>query len=141
MDAYGLWLLLGLIAGAAFVAFARSGGPGRERAIYANGLLIAAAVYPVFAMIWGDGIWLTVEMAGLVGFGILAWIGRYRSSPFLAVGWLLHPLWDVGLHLWGPGAHIAPTWYAIACVSFDVLLAAVILQRLAILRRPQGLPA
>jgi hypothetical protein len=35
----------------------------------------------------------------------------------------LHPLWDVVLHYVGPGHSFTPWAYAIACVSFDWLVA------------------
>jgi len=50
-----------------------------------------------------------------------------RGSPYwLAAGWALHPLWDVGLHYIGPGHSFAPMTYAIACISFDLVVAAYI---------------
>ena len=123
------WLVAGLLAGAWYVWFASKGHPGRERKAYSNGLLIAAVIYLFFALVPFDAGWLGVEALGVVAYGILVWLGRHVSFYFVAVGWLLHPLWDVALHLRGPGRHIVPDWYAIACVSFDVLLAAVIAYR------------
>lgn len=50
-----------------------------------------------------------------------------RGSPYwLAAGWALHPVWGVMLHYFGPGRPFAPWTYAIACVSFDLLVAAYI---------------
>lgn len=49
-----------------------------------------------------------------------------RNTLFaLVVGdrWAAHPLWDVGLHLLGGGRDFAPAWYAIACISFDGVVA------------------
>lgn len=42
------------------------------------------------------------------------------------LGWLAHPLWDVGLHLIAQGRDFTPSVYAIACLSFDLLVAAYI---------------
>ncbi|TKB43139.1 DUF6010 family protein [Thalassotalea mangrovi] len=53
-----------------------------------------------------------------------------RNRIWLALGWLLHPVWDIGLHLQGPGWHIVPPWYAVACVSFDILVAIYIVWRI-----------
>ena len=64
-----------------------------------------------------------------VGYPLALGITLAVVAAALAVGWQLHSVWDVGLHLRGPGRHVAPDWYAIACVSFDVLLAVVIARR------------
>src|SRR5687768_18362866 len=54
----------------------------------------------------------------------------FRSSArWLALGWALHPVWDFGLHYFGPGRGIGPPFYAIACLSFDWVVAAYILIR------------
>ncbi len=123
------WLVAGALAGAWYIWFASKGHTGRERKAYSNGLLIAAAIYLLFALIAVDAAWLGVEALGVVAYGTFVWLGRRFSFYFVAAGWLLHPIWDVGLHLRGPGRHVAPDWYAIACVSFDVLLAIVIARR------------
>jgi outer membrane protein assembly factor BamB len=120
-----LWLLLGLILGGAFLAFARA-QRGAERRVLALGLLVAAAIYVGFALIGAGPVWLLVEALGVAAYGVLAWLGLRRSPFWLAVGWALHPAWDVCLHLVGAGAAFAPEWYAIACISFDLLVAAYI---------------
>lgn len=124
-----VWLVVGLLAGAWYIWFASKSHVGRERKAYTNGLLIAAAIYPLFALLAGDLFWLGVEVIGIPAYGLFVWLGRRVSFYFVAAGWLLHPIWDVGLHLFGPGRHVVPDWYAIACVSFDVLLAVVIARR------------
>ena len=125
------WLVVGVLAGAWYVAFASKGHAGRERRAYSNGLLIAAIIYLFFALFPFDVTWLGIEALGVVAYGILVWLGRRYSFYFVAAGWLLHPIWDVVLHLRGPGRHVVPDWYAIACVSFDVLLAVVIARQVA----------
>ncbi len=125
------WLVAGLLAGAWYIAFASKSHAGRERKAYSNGLLIAAAIYLVFALFPPDAVWLGIEALGVVAYGVFVWLGRRFSFYFVAAGWLLHPIWDVVLHLDGPGRHIVPGWYAIACVSFDVLLAVVIARQVA----------
>lgn len=130
IDTYtAFWLAAGALSGAWYLWFASKGHVGRERKAYSNGLLIAAVIYPLFALLSFDAVWLGVEILGVAAYGLFVWLGRRVSFYFVAAGWLLHPIWDVGLHLAGPGHHIVPDWYAIACVSFDVLLAAVIAYR------------
>lgn len=88
------------------------------------GLLVAAAlIYIGFALgANATSGQVLVEVAGLVMFGSFAWLGMTRSQWWLALGWLLHPLWDVGLHLFGPAKHLAPDWYAHACLTFDLVI-------------------
>ncbi|RZI85335.1 MAG: hypothetical protein EOP38_05395 [Rubrivivax sp.] len=86
---------------------------------------MAALIYVGFA--WQEpssSPWLAIEFAGVVVYGTFGVLGLKGSWNWLIAGWLLHPLWDLALHHAGPGAHIAPAWYAIACLAFDVIVAA-----------------
>ena len=58
--------------------------------------------------------------------GLIGWRG---SAKWLGLGWAVHPVWDFGLHHLGPGHGIGPWTYAIACISFDWVVAAYILIR------------
>ena len=53
-------------------------------------------------------------------------VGLFGSVWWIVAGWALHPLWDVGVHFLGPGRSFAPETYTIACLSFDLLVAAYI---------------
>jgi hypothetical protein len=90
-------------------------------------LFAAAGAYFGFAVAAGAGpIWTLVELAQVVAFGTMALLGLRGSAYWLAAGWALHPLWDVGLHYLGPGRLFAPMSYAFACISFDLLVAGYI---------------
>jgi hypothetical protein len=90
-------------------------------------LVTAAGAYFGFAIAAGAGpIWTLVELAQVVIFGTMALLGLRGSPYWLAAGWALHPLWDVGLHYMGPGRLFAPMTYAVACISFDLVVAAYI---------------
>ena len=58
-----------------------------------------------------------IEAVGVAVFGRMWWI---------VAGWALHPLWDVGLHYLGRGRPFAPETHTIACLSFDLLVAAYV---------------
>lgn len=118
-----LWFLLGLILAALFMFFARSQGVHRERMILAQGLLIAAIIYVGFAAVWGNRFWIAVEVGGLLIYGLFAFLALRYTIVWLAVGWAAHPFWDIFLHWMGQGHIIAPEWYVIACLSFDLLVA------------------
>ena len=91
-------------------------------------LFIAAGAYFGFATsgreVLGTGqVWMLVELAQVVVFGTMALLGLRGSPYWIAAGWALHPFWDVVVHYVGPGHPFTPWTYAIACVSFDWLVA------------------
>ena len=127
--------MLGLVFGVALLLYARSYREKGEKLILAKALVIAAAIYVLFALIWGNTTWLVIETAGMPLYGFFAWASVRYSAYWLAIGWLLHPLWDVWLHLLGPGATVAPEWYAVACITFDILVASYIFYRVKFWRQ------
>ena len=124
-----LWLLLGLVFGALFLAFARAQGQAEVRTL-AAGLVVAAIIYVGFAFAQASVSWVLFEIAGVAFYGALAWLGIRHSVLWLAAGWALHTLWDTWLHLFGGGASFAPEWYVVACISFDLLVAVYVACRL-----------
>ena len=91
-------------------------------------LFIAAGAYFGFAIVGREVVgtqpnWMLVELVQVVVFATLALLGLRGSPYWLAAGWALHPLWDFVLHYIGPGHSFTPWTYAIACVSFDWLIA------------------
>lgn len=98
------------------------------RAVLVIFLFIAAGAYFGFATVGREivdtqPIWILVELAQVIVFGTLALLGLRGSPYWIAIGWALHPFWDVVLHYIGPGHSFTPWTYAIACVSFDWLVA------------------
>src|ERR687897_1302490 len=91
-------------------------------------LVIAAGAYFGFATVGRDlvgsnQVWMLVELAQAIVFGAIGLLGLRGSPYWIAAGWALHPFWDVVLHYIGPGYSFTPWTYAIACVSFDWLVA------------------
>jgi hypothetical protein len=91
-------------------------------------LFAAAGAYFGFATVGREvtgapAIWTPIELLQVVVFGTMALLGLRGSPYWLAAGWALHPLWDVLMHYIGPGQAFTPWTYAIACVSFDWLVA------------------
>jgi hypothetical protein len=91
-------------------------------------LVIAAGAYFGFAtvgrdLVGSDQVWILVELAQAVVFGAIGLLGLRGSPYWIAVGWALHPFWDVVVHYVGPGHTFTPWTYAIACVSFDWIIA------------------
>jgi hypothetical protein len=129
-------VILGAVLGGLFVILANRRGRRTEATLFAIGLFVAALIYLALALARDGGRWLATESAGVAIFGTLAWLGM-RSSPWwLALGWLGHVAWDVGLHL-DQVQPIAPRWYPLLCVGFDLIVAGFVLGRVAPSLEPQ----
>jgi len=97
------------------------------RTLLATVLFAAAGAYLGFAFQEGvSRLWLLIELLQCIAFGTLGLIGWRGPAKWLALGWLLHPVWDFGLHYIGPGRSFAPWTYALVCISFDWVVAAYI---------------
>ena len=97
------------------------------RTLLATVLFAAAGAYFGFAVAaQPPAIWGLLELLQVVAFGTLGLMGWKGSAKWLALGWLLHPVWDFGVHHLGPGRSFAPLTYVFACVTFDWVVAAYI---------------
>jgi hypothetical protein len=120
-------LVVGILLAFGFLWWARERSDG-GRLVYAVGLGVTALVYVVFAVIGGASARsLGLEALGVLLYGGLAWAGHRKSAALLALGWAMHVLWDVSLHLHGTGAGYTPEWYPWGCVSFDLMVAGAVL--------------
>ncbi len=87
----------------------------------------AAGAYFGFAVVGQAGpLWLLIELGHIICFGVMGLLGLRGSVYWIAAGWALHPVWDIALHYVGPGNAFAPWPYTIACVSFDLVVAAYV---------------
>jgi hypothetical protein len=122
-----LYLLAGAAGAMLFATLVRHfavGNPGRR---HATALVVAALLYVAFAAHGGSGDGILIEAAGVAVFGGIALLGLTRRAPaLLALGWALHPVWDVALHSTGAGLQYTPHGYVPACIGFDLLLAMLI---------------
>lgn len=123
-------LIEGAIGGAAIaiVAFVLShfARDLAGRAFLVIFLFTAAGAYFGFVVIaQAAPIWMPIEISHIIAFGTMGLLGLRGSPHWIAAGWALHPVWDIGLHYIGPGT-FAPWTYAIACLSFDLVVAAYI---------------
>ncbi|MEW5931483.1 MAG: DUF6010 family protein, partial [Gemmatimonadota bacterium] len=83
-----------------------------------------------------------LELAGTAAFGGVALLGLVRRSPgTVALGWALHPVWDVALHTWGTMEAYTPEGWVVACIGFDLLLAGLIARGRAGAPAPVPAPA
>lgn len=98
--------------------------------LLASALVLSSLPYLLFAAYSQCNVvhW-QVEATGTLLFLLIALLGAFKGLRYLAWGWLMHPLWDLGLH-WQTAqrpSHCA--LYVVSCALFDVLLAATILRR------------
>jgi len=100
------------------------------RTLLATVLFAAAGAYFGFAVVAPvSRVWLLIELLQCIAYGTMGLIGWRGSAKWLALGWALHPVWDLGVHYLGPGRDIGPWTYAVACLSFDWVVAAYIFIR------------
>lgn len=130
-------ILIGALLGALFAIFARM-RRGAESRVLALGLVVAALIYVGLALAAPERRWLLIELAGVVLYAAIAWLGLRFSPWWLALGWVGHVGWDVGLHLDRPQSLVGD-WYPLLCVGFDLVVAGFVVNTsLALARsRPQ----
>lgn len=129
MITYSIYLALGFVLTVPLLILANKRSFVDSQQLLLASLVFAAIIYVGFALIWGNFFWITMEWLGILAFGLFGWLSVTKHPLWLAAGWLLHPLWDLLLHQFGPAKHIAPEWYVIACVSFDITVAGYIAYR------------
>ena len=132
-------VLAGAVLGVLFVLLADSRTSLGETRLLALGLVVAALIYVAFALFGADGRWLALEVIGLALFAGVAWLGLHASLWWLALGWVAHVGWDVGLHLDRTQPLVGP-WYPLACVGFDLVVAGFLLSVARTARSSRGPP-
>ena len=129
-------LIVGVFLAVLFLLWTRS-RPDAGMRLYAIGLGVTALIYFLFALIGGpSGRSLGLETLGVVLYGGAAWLGYRRGTMILALGWALHSVWDLALHLQGMGAGYTPDWYPWGCVSFDLMVGGAVLTTVRAARSP-----
>ncbi len=125
-----LEIALGVVFGALLVLFARSRGPRSESVVLAVGLIVTALLYVAFALAGGTSArWSALEVLGVFAFSAFAWLGLRTSPAWLALGWAVHVVWDVGLHLGAGAPAFVPTFFPGFCIGFDLLVAGYLAAR------------
>jgi len=134
-----LQILAGAVLGAAAVAGIGLLAGRAQRFVYAFLLFLAAAMYLYLALAHAGIGWILLELVGALIFAAFAVFGYQRHLWLLAVGWLVHPLWDLALHS-GAGGYTA-AWYAFVCIGFDIALAVgIVVNWRQLARRGEKIP-
>jgi len=85
-------------------------------------LALAVLTYVGLALMSRNILFVAIELIGLVFFIFIIGLGYFYSSWFIAMGWLLHVLWGIGLQPDQPAPYV-PQWYMWCCAGFDVVMA------------------
>ena len=124
---FTLWVLFGLVAGAAAIAVSRA--LDREKAIFGIALLVAGVWYVSFGLIAERPLDVLLPQVLGGGFFVLCALAGFRYSLlFLSLGWLVHVGWDFGSPLLSDVSYM-PSWTAPACLGFDVLVGSYLFLR------------
>lgn len=120
--------VLGLFGGVGIAAVGMIFQPPQSTAILAALLAMIYGVYLGFALLDGRTSALTVESLFIAVGLTLTVCGSLYGPTWIAVGLLLHGLWDVLHHqrLSFAGAHTVPRWYVPFCAIADLLGATAI---------------
>lgn len=115
-----LTILLGAALAAGLILRVRNRTPSGELRLYGFALLIAAAIYVVFALVLGTPEDIALEGVGFSLFGLFGMYGWKGQASMLALGWGAHTGWDLLSR--GEPPHV-PLWYAWLCLGFDPVIA------------------
>jgi hypothetical protein len=95
-------------------------------AFHSVALTLIASIYIGFAFTDGR-VWIVVlELSVATGFVVLALLGLWVAPALLAVGLVLHGLWDLAHRPRGVKTKI-PKWYPSFCAAYDFVFAGVFL--------------
>ena len=115
-------IIVGFIAAVGLILFGKKMYPHKMELVWQQGLVIAALIYVVFALVGQNMEWVKIEIAGVLLYGTFAWLAYKRSVIFLAIGWALHVFWDLWIHPNGHPGYV-PDWYPNTCLGFDLVIA------------------
>lgn len=119
----------GLATGAALAAgnlkVVASEPSTRQTVLWAGGLAVAAAVYPIARKRWKPDAAAAREVVGLVAYSAVA-VAACRQLPpagtrIAAAGWASHALFDLA-HRHSEGSRL-PDWYPAVCAGYDLVVA------------------
>ena len=124
-----LYVVIGLLSAIGSILIIRQILQGRcEQIFWTSFLVVIAAFYLSFAAYFGASIhaWQT-EVVGVAVFLFFA-VGGLFSRPAIAVGYVMHGLWDLshclsGSSLAGVSITEIPLGYGIFCLTYDFMVA------------------
>jgi hypothetical protein len=95
-------------------------------AFHSVALAVIGAIYMGFAFADGRLSIMIIELTAATAFVVLALFGLWIAPVFIAVGLVLHGLWDIAHRPRGITTRL-PTWYPPFCAAYDFVFAGVFL--------------
>ena len=117
----GSFIIIGIICAILLLFYIRQYSTNKKYHFLGFALFVASGLYLVFAVVTMNKILITVELFGLMLFLLFIWMAYRYSFWFIALGWALHIVWDIGVHPQETAPYI-PFWYAWVCVGFDIVI-------------------
>lgn len=90
--------------------------------LFALLLAYTACFYSGAALSDGRRLWLSIEVLMSVLVLACAFLGLWQSSRWLAAGYFLHGMWDMGHHPKRIQTRVVP-WFPPICATFDFVVA------------------
>lgn len=112
----------GLVASAITVAVALLLPSAARIPLLGVSLGVAAGVYPGFAYGGTSVRERGIQWAVTAAFALVATAGIAFSAWWIAIGWVLHAVWD-GVHHAGRRGAWVPAHYPMFCLTYDLVLA------------------
>ena len=119
-------LLVGVLGGAATSLIAWAPFIPDPLVFHSVSLAMIAAIYMGFAFSDGRPSIVILELSVATVFIVFALLGVWASSLFIAVGLVLHGLWDL-THRPGGVRTKLPAWYPPFCAAYDFVFAGIFL--------------
>jgi uncharacterized protein DUF6010 len=95
-------------------------------AFHSVALAVIGAIYMGFAFADGRISIMVIELTAATAFVVLALFGLWVAPVFLAIGLVLHGLWDLAHRPRGITTRM-PSWYPPFCAAYDFVFAGVFL--------------
>jgi hypothetical protein len=122
-----IWAIIIGVAGAVLTALlAWSSVIPDPLVFHTVALTMIGSIYMGFAFADGRLLVVILELSVATVFIVLALLGLWIGPMFIAVGLVLHGLWDLAHHPRGITTRL-PNWYPPFCAAFDFVFAAVFL--------------
>ena len=114
-------LLIGIVLGVIMVFAAKVTGFEKDRSFYPVVLIVIALYYVLFAFLSYDKVEILFEIAMALLFSALAVWGHHKGLKIVAVGLILHGIYDLSQGNI-PFSADPPEWWPLFCLGIDVTL-------------------
>ena len=119
-------ILAGIVSGGVTALIGWSSFIPDPVAFHTVALAVIGAIYVGFAFADGRLSILILELTVGTGFLVLGFLGLWQAPIFIAVGLILHAVWDLAHRPRGVTTKL-PIWYPAFCAAYDFVFAGIFL--------------